>query len=102
MAREGAGKEKSDGERGTESDLPSVCPLTPILTLLMQSRKRAWADRNRVYDVVRCSSSWDRRDWRAESCGAERVRMSTEPGGRDSTVVMLFFSPFPPLEGRSV
>src|SRR5947207_9120732 len=79
---------------------------TPVLTLAMQSRKRAWAERNRVYDVVRCSSSWDSRDWRAESCGADRVRMSTEPGGRDSTVVMLFFfslfvSPSP-LEGRSI
>jgi hypothetical protein len=76
-------------ERERERCVPSVCPLTPVLTLLMQSRKRAWAERNRVYEVVRCSSSWDRRDWRAESCGAERVRMSTEPGGRDSTVVML-------------
>src|SRR5947207_11857295 len=34
---------------------------TPVLTLAMQSRKRAWAERNRVYDVVRCSSSWDSR-----------------------------------------
>jgi hypothetical protein len=58
--------------------------------LAMQSRKRAWAERRRVYEVVRCSSSWDRRDWREESCGAERVRMSTEPGGRFwSSVILL-------------
>jgi len=38
-------------------DVRSACLSTPVLMLVMHSRKRAWAERRRVYEVVRCSSS---------------------------------------------
>ncbi len=66
---------------GYEPSLPPLFPCTPSCMLFMQSLNRLCAARNRWYELLRCSSSCDRRDCSAESCWTERVEMSTPPCG---------------------
>jgi hypothetical protein len=76
--RSSQGRRRNSVYRNTGTlALPFRWSLTPPSMLRMHSRNRCWAERSRVCDVLRCSSSCESRACRLESWAAGRLVMST-------------------------